>query len=169
MNPRVEEGPLSARTLLRWQFRIAHELLETAIERLSTKAVHQRRPGTAASAGACYAQVVLCEDLSINGVLASGTPLALSTWVGRTGIRGMPSFAELTDWHAWAHQVQLDFVELRPYARAVYASTDKYFDALPDDALDQPRGKLPASVLNALLLTLSMRRGEIACLRTLEC
>jgi len=79
MNPRVEEGPLSARALLRWQFRIAHELLETAIERLSTKAVHQRPPGTAASAGACYAQVVLCEDFSINGVLASGTPLALST------------------------------------------------------------------------------------------
>jgi hypothetical protein len=71
--------------------------------------------------------------------------------------------------HAWAHQVQLDFAELRPYARAAYASTDKYFDALPDDALDQPRGKLPASVLNALLLNLSMRRGEIACLHALEC
>jgi hypothetical protein len=93
MNPRLEEGPLSARALLRWQFRIAHELLETAIERLSTKAVHQQPPRTAPWAGACYAQVVLCEDLSINGVLAAGTPLAFSTWVGRTGISEMPSLA----------------------------------------------------------------------------
>ena len=53
----------------------------------------------------------------------------------------MPSPAELTDWHAWALRVELDFVELRPYARAVYASTDKYFDALPDDALAQPGGE----------------------------
>jgi RNA polymerase sigma factor (sigma-70 family) len=84
-------------------------------------------------------------------------------------IYGPPSDQLPNGWHAWAHQVQLDFVELRAYARAVYSSTDKYFDTLPDDALDQPRGELPASVLNALLLTLSMRRGEIACLHALEC
>lgn len=169
MNSPVAEGPLSARALLRWQFRVAHELLEDTIERLTTKAVHQRPPDTDASAGACYAQVVLCEDLSVNGVLAAGIPLALSTWFGRTGVSEMPSLAELTDWRAWARQVQLDLAELRPYARAVYASTDQYLDALPDDALDQPRGEMPACVLNALLLTLSMRRGEIACLYALEC
>lgn len=36
----------------------------------------------AAPVGACYARVVWCEDLSVNGVLAAGTPLALSTWAG---------------------------------------------------------------------------------------
>jgi hypothetical protein len=40
---------------------------------------------------------VLCEDLSVNGVLSAGKPLALSTWVGR-----MPLLADPTDWRAWA-------------------------------------------------------------------
>jgi hypothetical protein len=47
----------------------------------------------AASAGACYAQVVVCEDLSVNDMLAAGLPLALSTWdvgQGRVNGRKMP-------------------------------------------------------------------------------
>ena len=56
-----------------------------------------------------------------------------------------------------------------PYARAVYASTDAYLADLRDDALDQSPGKMPACVLNALLLKLSMRRGEIACLHAIDC
>jgi len=163
------QGPLSARALLRWQFRVAHELLEAAIERLTTEAVLRRPAGTAASAGACYAQVVLCEDLSVNGVLGAATPLALSTWIGRTGVSEIPWLADPTSWRAWARHVRLDFGELRPYARAVYASTDAYLAALRDDALDQSPGKMPACVLNALLSTLSMRRGEIACLHALDC
>jgi hypothetical protein len=76
----------------------------------------------------------------------------------------MPSLAEPTDWRAWAQHVHLNLAELRPYAQAVYASTEEYLNALPEDALDQPYGETPACVLNALLLTLSMRRGEISCL-----
>ena len=162
-------GPLSARALLRWQFRVAHELLEAAIGRLTTEAVLRRPAGTAASAGACYAQVVLCEDLSVNGVLGAGAPLALSTWIGRTGVNEIPWLGDPTGWRAWARHVRLDLGELRPYARAVYASTDAYLADLRDDALDQSSRKMPACVLNALLLTLSMRRGEIACLHALEC
>ncbi|MGA8476363.1 MAG: DinB family protein [Chthoniobacterales bacterium] len=162
-------GPLSARALLRWQFRVAHELLEAAIGRLTTEAILRRPAGTATSAGACYAQVVLCEDLSVNGVLGAGTPLALSTWIGRTGISEIPWFADPSGWRAWARRARLNFGELRPYARTVYASTDAYLAALRDDALDQSPGKMPACVLNALLLTLSMRRGEIACLHALKC
>src|SRR4029077_3242554 len=56
-----------------------------------------------------------------------------------------------------------------PYARAVYASTDAYLTDLRDDALDQSPGKMPACVLNALLLKLSMRRGEIARLHAIDC
>ncbi len=164
----VARGAPSARALLRWQFRLAHELLDAAVERLTTEAVHRRPPGTAASAGACYAQVVLGEDLSVNGVLAAGTPLALSTWVGRTGLSELPRLAGPIDWRAWARRVRLDQAELRPYARAVYASTDTYLAALPDEALDPAHGELPACLLSALLLTLSMRRGEIACLLALE-
>jgi hypothetical protein len=163
------QGPLSARALLRWQFRVVHELLEVAIERLTTEAVPRRPAGTAASAGACYAQIVLCEDLTVNGILGAGTPLAFSTWIGRTGISEIPWLADPSSWRAWAHRVRLDFGELRPYARAVYASTDAYLADLRDDALDQSPDKIPACVLNALLLRLSTRRGEIAWLDAIDC
>jgi DinB superfamily len=168
MDSPPDQGPLSARALLRWQFRVAHQLLETAIERLSVEAIHRCPPGTAASPGACYAQVVLSEDLGINSVLGTRTPLALSTWAGRTGVSSTFSLGEPADWRAWAQKVQVDLAQLRPYARAVYASTDTYLAALTDDAFDRRCDEMSACVLNALLLTLSMRCGEIACLHALE-
>jgi hypothetical protein len=136
MSPLVARGALSARVLLRWQFRLAHELLDATIEHATTEALHRCPPGTAAPAGACYAQGVLCEDLSVNGVLAAGRPLALSTWVGRTGLSEIPPLAGPTDWRAWARRMRLDQAKLRPYAKAVYASTDAYIAALPDEALE---------------------------------
>ena len=168
MSDRATCSALSAQGLLRLQFRLAHELLDTTIDRLPTEAVHRRPPGTASPAGACYGQVVLCEDLSVNGVLRAGAPLALSTWAGRTGLSALPPLAGLADWRAWARSVRLDLAALRPYARAVYAATDAYLAALPDDALDPARGERPACLLSALLLTLAMRCGEIACLPALD-
>jgi hypothetical protein len=163
MDSSPSQNPLSARALLRWQFRVAHESLEAAIESLATEATF-RCPtaiaAMAASAGACYAQIVLSEDICVNGVLGAGTPLALSTWAGRTGVSEIPSLADSNNWCAWAQRVRLDFGELRSYARAVYASTDLYLAGLGDDAL-QPPEEMPGCVLNALLLTLSWRRGEI--------
>jgi len=150
----------SARALLRWQFQLAHELLDGAIGPLSAEAVRRRPPGAAARAAACYAQVLWCEDLSVNGGLVAGKPLALSTWVGRTGLSELPPLAGATDWQAWARRVQLDLARLRPYAGAVHASTDAYLAGLPDEAFEPPAECL----LTALLLTLSMRRGEITCL-----
>src|SRR5437773_1383413 len=86
-------GPLSARGLLRWQFRLAHKLLEATVDDLPTEALHRHPPGTAAPAAARYARAVLCEDLSVNGVLAGRPPLALADWVGRTGLSELPSLA----------------------------------------------------------------------------
>jgi hypothetical protein len=51
----------------------------------------------------------------------------------------------------------------------VYAATDAYLAALPDEALDSAQGEQPACLLSALLLTIAMRRGEIACLLAIEC
>jgi hypothetical protein len=158
----------TANALLRWQFQHAHELIEVTIDRLAAEAVQQCPAGTAASAGTCYAQIVLCEDLSVNGVLAAGSPLALSTWAGRTGLSELPSFAAPTDWRAWARRVRLDQPALRAYARAVYAATETYLATLPDEALDPGRDALRPCLLSALLLTLAMRRGEIACLLALK-
>src|SRR5258708_12694213 len=158
MDSASAQGPLSARALLRWQFRVAHELLEAAIGRLTTEAVLRRPAGTAGSDGACYAQVVLCEDLSVNGILGAGTPLALSTWIGRTGVSEIPWLADPTGWRAWARYVRLDFGELRPYARAVYAPTDPYLADLSDDALHHSPRQIPPFLPNALLFPLSIPR-----------
>jgi hypothetical protein len=168
MSTPVVHRALSARALLRRQFGLAHDLLDAAMEGISAEAAHRCPPGAAAPAGACYAQVVLCEDLSVNGVLTAGVPLALSSWAGATGLSELPPFGGPADWRAWARQVRLDLAELRPYARAVYAATDAYLAALTDEALDSAHGEHPACLLSALLLTLAMRRGEIACLLALE-
>jgi len=157
-------GALSAKGLLRRQFRLAHALLDDAIDRLPLEAIHRCPSGSDVSPGVCYAQFVLCEDLSVNGVLRAGKPLALSTWAGRTGLSEIPPFVGTIDWRAWAHRVRLDRNNVRAYARAVYASTDAYIAALAEGALDPKCVETPVCVLNALLLSVSMRRGEIASL-----
>jgi len=161
-------GAVSAKRLLRKQFQIAHALLDDAMDRLPLETVHRCAFGTNVSSGVRYAQVVLCEDLSVNGVLAAGTPLVFSTWAGRTGLSEIPPFVSAMGWRAWAHRVRLDLTQLRPYARAVYASTDAYIAALSQDAFNPARGDGSACLLSALLLTLSMRTGEISCLLALE-
>jgi hypothetical protein len=65
-------------------------------------------------------------------------------------------------------RVRLDRAQLRPYALAVYASTDAYIAGLPDGAFDAPRADRPACLLSALLLRLSMTVGEIASLLALK-
>jgi DinB superfamily len=154
--------------LLRWQFERVHELLTAAIEQLTTEALCRHPSSAARAAAASYARVVVSEDLAVNGVLAKGSPLALSTWVGRTGLSEMPPCVAATDWDAWARRVRLDLARLRSYAQAVYASTDAYIAALPEGALNPVRKDGPGSLLSALLLTLAMRTGEIACLLALE-
>ena len=158
----------SSSALLRWQFHRAHTCLDAAIEGLTTEMAQRCAPGTAASAGVCYAQIVLCEDLSVNGVLAAGTPLALSTWVGRTGLSDLPPLAGPIDWRAWAQRVRLDLATLRRDAHVVYAATDRYLAALPDSVRDPARDETWTWLLSALLLTLAVRSGEIGCLRALE-
>ena len=133
--------------LLRWQFWQAHELLEAAVGRFP--------PAAAAGVAACYAQAVFCEDVGVNCVLTARTPLALSTWAGRTGIDPLPGLGAPIDWPAWARTVRLDLARVRFYAGAVYDATDAYLTRLPD-----PPDATTIRVLTGILLTVSMRRGE---------
>jgi hypothetical protein len=162
----VLSRPISARTLLRWQFQRAHRLLDASIDSLPEEVLHRRPSVGNAPIGASYAEIVVCEDLGVNGVLAARAPLALSTWAGRTGLSELPPLAGSADWRAWASRVRLDLARLRPYARAVYAATDAYLDGLPDGVLDRMNDAAPACLLTAILLTVATRRGEIACLRS---
>jgi hypothetical protein len=111
---------------------------------------------------------VFCEDLSVNGVLGLGEPLALSTWAGRTGLSVIPPLIGAIDWRAWSHRVRLDWNNVRAYARAVCASTDAYIAALAEEALDVTRVEAPVCLLSSLLLSISMRRGEISSLLALS-
>lgn len=159
--------PISARALLRWQLQRAHRLLDAAIDGLSEEVLHRRPSVGSAPIGAGFAQVVVCEDLAVNGVLAACAPLALSTWAGRTGISELPPLERYGDWRPWAYRVQVDPAKLRPYARAVYAATDAYLANVPDEALDPLNEAAPGCLLTAILLTVATRPGEIACLRAL--
>jgi hypothetical protein len=150
----------SARGLLRWQLQVAHDLLDRAVGPLSPEAVRRRPAGPAARAAACYAGVLLSEDLVVNGVLAAGRPLALTTWAGRTGVSELPPLTAPIDWRGWVGRVRLDLAGLRPYGLAIRAATDAYVAGLPDEALDPA----PSCLLTALVLDLAMRRGEIGCL-----
>jgi hypothetical protein len=163
--------PTGAAALLRWQFSLVHRLLDGTFEQLPPALIHQHPPGTAAPAGACYAHAVLSEDLIVNGALAIGRPLALTTWAGRIGLSELPSLAmpisrplaePAADWHPWSRRVRLDLPAVRRYARAVYTATDTYLATLPDEVLDPARRELAGCLLNALLLTIATRRGEIA-------
>jgi len=137
-----------SRGLLRWQFRLMHRLLDMAGEEISAEQSRGHSPGVVTRAGACYAQIALCEDVSVHIALAVGPPL-----VGPI------------DWRAWTCRVRLaDVAALRAYAQAVHTMTETRLVALADDALDPPHDALPARLLSALLLTMAMRHGEIACL-----
>jgi hypothetical protein len=129
----------SASDLLRRQFQLVHGQLEASMTGRTT-----------ATSAACVARIVLCEDLTINGILAAGAPLALSTWRGRTGLSELPPPAVPIDWRAWAERVRLDQAEFREYARAVYAATDAYL------AHEHPAPT--TCLLNALLLSIARRR-----------
>lgn len=151
----VDEAGGPAGALLRWQFRLVHRLLDSAMDQLAETAPHR------CAVCACFARAVLGEDLSVNGVLAERQPLALSTWAGRTGMSELPPLVGPADWRAWERSVWLDLGRLRPYARAVYASTDAYLATLPEDGLVPVGGETPGCLLSALLLTLAARHGEI--------
>jgi hypothetical protein len=73
----------------------------------------------------------------------------------------LPPLVGPAGWAAWEDRVRLDLGRLRPYARAVHASTDAYLATLPEGPLATARGETPGSLLSALLLTLAACRGEL--------
>ena len=105
------------------------------------------RSGCAKASLARLARVVLLEDVTINGVLAARSPLALSVWRGRTGVSELPLLARPIGWTAWSARVQVDRLALRKYANAVQAATREFLVTAPPAGDD-------AHVLAALLVML---------------
>src|SRR4051812_16569414 len=127
MHATTAQGPGRASALLRWQFSLAHRLLDGTFAGVPAELIHQQPAETAAPLGASYAQIVVSEDLIVNGVLAAGQPLARSIWAGQTGLSDLPPLVEpisrpiaaQATWLAWSRRVRLDPAAFRPYSRAV--------------------------------------------------
>ena len=123
---------------------------ETSRLRLRFRGAHQRM---AAKLEWCArdAANVIYEDVIVNGVLRSATPLALSRWRKRTGLSELPPLFGPLEKRAWTSRVQIDGDALRAYAQAVYAATDEYFARMCEPSCTEPT----SGVLTGLLLRLS--------------
>jgi hypothetical protein len=141
---------MSAAALLRWQFEVVHGLLDA------------NGDGLCREAAARYAGVTLCEDMTISGLRAGQTPLALSTWRGRTGLSGLPLLGRPDDRSAWLGRVRVEPCAFRRYARAVHAATDAFLARLAQEPRDLGPGEPMAQVLTALLLRLSTASTALA-------
>ena len=135
--------------LLRWQFELVHQFLDAEFDSIIT------------DAPAAYARVTVCEDAIVNGVLARDTPLAFSSWRGRTGLSELPPLANPSGRRAWTRRVRVAPQPFRAYARAVHAAVDTYLSQL--DPLDP--GEIQRRILLALLLKMSAMRGEVGTLQ----
>jgi hypothetical protein len=127
-------------TLLRQQFGMAHDVMESTIEGVTNEHAAWMPPGKAHSVGASYAHVVLSEDMLINGMFSGQTPMFATTWMGKTGISElmpMPGPDWETSYGGWTQRVKVDMAALRAYAKAVYAKTDEYLASLTPDDLDR--------------------------------
>lgn len=166
-------------SLLRAQFKSAHEVLEGTIEGLTSAQAHWTPPGVANPLGATYVHVLVSEDGVIGGMLKGGVPLLATTWAGKVGVSELPPMpgpeAEgLPPWDEWARRVQVDLPAVRAYAQAVYTATDDYLAFLNDESLNQPLDLGPSgqytlgSFLNVILSNVTWHTGEISCLKGLQ-
>jgi hypothetical protein len=105
------------------------------------------------TSSACYARSVLCEDLIVNGVLSARAPLALSTWLGRTGLSELPRLAVPIDWGTWSRRVRIDAEGFRGYANAVHTATAAFVAG--------EHCSLTTRLLSAVLLTRFESEGQV--------
>ncbi len=171
--------PTNAVSLLRAQFKAAHDVLEGTMQGVTSEQAHWTPPGVANPLGATCVHIVVSEDGTFNGMLKGGAPLLASTWAGKTGVSEMPPMPGpgvdgLPPWNEWARQVKVDLPALHAYAQAVFAASDEYLASLNDEALDRSMdlGSLGqytlGSFLTTMLANVNWHTGEIACLKGLQ-
>jgi hypothetical protein len=128
---------MDAISLLRILMDEAHSLLESTVGDVTSDQLHYVPEGRALPVGAAYAHVIFSEDILIQllkgqaPLFEAGTPTGASV--------PMPNFMKgWEDYAGWTKQVRFDLVQLRAYAKAVYANTDAYLATLTEADLDKP-------------------------------
>ncbi len=173
---------MSQISVLREQFRSAHEFLEGTMEGVAREQAHWQPPGKALPIGAHYGHVVVLEDFAIGGMLSATQPLFARLWAGKTGFSPLPPLPRpdvpgIPAWDEWARTLKVDLPVARSYARAVYEATDQFLAALAEATLDRPLDLSGLGVgqrtvgwflTNPVLANINMHCGEISCLKGLQ-
>jgi hypothetical protein len=120
--------------LIREQIKVAHEWFEGTMGDVTDEVAHRQPGGNAHPIGSRYAHLVVSEDIMVNNLIQGGPPLFATTWAGRTGLQDPQAAFNTT--LEWAQGIQIDLKDLRRYAQAVYANTEKYLASLPEEDLE---------------------------------
>jgi hypothetical protein len=167
-------------TLLRQQFKEAHEVLEATMADVTPEQAQWLPPGLATPLGASYAHAIVSDDMLVNGVIRGAAPLfTLPDWAGKTGLSEPMPFPgpDWVNYGPWTRRVQVDLEALRQYSQGVYASTGQYLASLqPEDldrVVDMSRMGMGQPSLGWFLSTLVVLHaanlcGEISCLKGLQ-
>lgn len=162
---------------VRSQFQAAHHVwLESTVQGVTAEQAHWRPPGgRVAPIGAQYAHHIIAIDFLFLGFVRQQTPLALSSFAGKTGFS--EPYPMEGDWIEWALSVQIDLDALSQYALAAYASLDEQLAGLSDDDLATPIDMTPVGLGqqtvgsflgNMLLLNAVAHTGEISAVKGLQ-
>jgi hypothetical protein len=163
-------------SLIRKQYKGAHDLLEVTINGVTPDQAQWTPPGTANPLGSTYVHIVTGEDAVFNMMIRRATPLFGGDFADKLGVSEPPP-APGHSWAEWARAVRVELPVLRDYARAVYASTDDYLSSLTAEDLDTPidmsafgMGQQPLYFLVAgvMLQHVNNHLGEIACLKGVQ-
>lgn len=132
---------LSPLFLLKEQLKSARETFESTAADIKKEDLHKTSGGIAFPLGATYAHLVFSEDAIVQGMI-QGKPALFTTdeWKDKTGANSpMPPMDE--NWEKansdWSNTVQVDFDQMREYAKAVYEATDTYLNSLTDEDLEK--------------------------------
>lgn len=160
-------------SLLRAQYKGAHNWLEGTMAGVTDAVAHWQPPGKATPIAAQYVHLLTAEDYFFNAMLTGGAPLMATQYAGKTGFTEPPPMGY---WGDWARRVTVEISLLQEYAQAVYAATDAYLASLTDTDLAREldltalhMGKMPLGMfLSTVLLNCGNHCGEIACLKGLQ-
>ena len=166
----------NAVTLLRSQYQAVHSgWLEPTMQGVTAEQAHWQAPGgRAAPIGAQYAHHIFAIDFLFIGFVRKGTPLAASSFAGKTGVS--EPYPMEGDWNEWARRVRVDLDALHQYAQAVYAAFDAQLAEISDDDLATPVDMTPVGLgqqtlgsgLTTLLIHGAAHTGEIAVTKGLQ-